>query len=189
MPEARGIRPVETPALDPTPGQTVGPFFGFALPVPGGAEIAPAGAAGAVRLHGRVLDGAGSPVPDAMVELWQSDTDGAVVQQAGSLRRSAGEFTGWGRAATDADGWYEFWTRVPGGGFFSLAVFARGLMHRLFTRAYLPTAASDPWLSTLPQDRAGTLVARAQDDGFVFDIHLQGDQETVFLDFSARDRR
>ncbi|MCW2757420.1 MAG: Protocatechuate 3,4-dioxygenase alpha chain [Nocardioidaceae bacterium] len=164
----------------PTPGQTIGPFFGYSLPYDGGPDLVPLGRAGAVRLHGRVLDGAGEPVPDALVELWQTDPSGAVVQQPGSLHRDGWTFTGWGRAASDATGHYSFTTLLPGGPFFALTVFARGLTHRLFTRAYI---ADDPFLDTVAADRRHTLRAAPEDGGFGFDIRLQGEDETVFLRF------
>lgn len=174
-----------TPALPPTPGQTVGPFFGYSLPYAGGPDLVPPGRADAVRLHGRVLDGAGDPVPDAVLELWQADPEGIVVQRAGSLRRDGWTFTGWGRAETDAEGRYCFTTLRPGsvdGGapFFALVVLARGLLDRLLTRAYLPGADDDPFLATLGE-RRGTLLATEDATGFAFDVHLQGERETVFL--------
>jgi protocatechuate 3,4-dioxygenase, alpha subunit len=173
-----------------TPGQTVGPFFGYALEYDGGPDLVPGGHPDAIRLHGRVLDGAGDPVPDALVELWQADPEGRVAQSAGSLRRDGSTFTGWGRAATDADGAWSFTTLVPGpsapgrASYVGLTVFARGLTNRLFTRAYLPTdenaLAGDPLLAALG-GRRGTLIAEADESGFAFDIRLQGDRETVFL--------
>lgn len=186
---------------EPTPGQTVGPFFHHALPVEGGERLVPPGSPGSVRLHGRVLDGAGDPVPDALVEVWQADADGKVVQEQGSLRRDRvddGAFTGFGRAGTDADGAYAFTTLEPGATapgaarFVAMTVFARGLLDRLFTRVYLPedaALAADPFLVTLsPEDRT-TLVARREDDGSLrFDVRLQGDGETVFLRFPGHDR-
>lgn len=155
-----------------TPGQTVGPFFHCALPYPGDNRLVDDDHPGAVRLHGTVYDGAGEGVPDALVELWQPDPDGNVVRKAGSLRRD-GAFTGWGRCATDPAGRYTFTTLTPGPpGFFAIAVFARGLLNRLFTRAYLPD--SEPLLSE-------TLLCAAEPTGYRFDIHLQGEHETVFL--------
>lgn len=168
----------------PTPGQTVGPFFHCALPYDGDNELVPRGAPGAVRLHGTVHDGAGAPVPDALLELWQADASGEVVQRAGSLRRDGWTFTGFGRSATDAEGRYSFTTLVPGESapFFAITVLARGLLHRLFTRAYLP-GRSDAFLDGLDPDRRATLVSTGDESGFRFDIRLQGDDETVFLDF------
>jgi protocatechuate 3,4-dioxygenase, alpha subunit len=170
-------------SLTPTPGQTVGPFFGYALPFPRDNELVPPGTPGAVRLHGRVYDGAGDPVPDAILELWQSDAAGHVVQETGSLRRDGFDFTGWGRSSTDREGRYGFSTLEPGAPFFALAVLARGLTHRLFTRAYLPDAATDPFLASLEPERRSTLVTTRDDTGLVFDIHLQGERETVFLTY------
>lgn len=167
----------------PTPGQTVGPFFGYALPFPHDNELVPPGTPGAMRLHGRVYDGAGDPVPDAILELWQTDAHGHVVQEAGSLKRDGFTFTGWGRASTDREGRYGFSTLVPGAPFFALTVLARGLLNRLFTRAYLPEAGDDPFLQALDADRRSTLVTTGDQTGFVFDVHLQGDQETVFLSY------
>jgi protocatechuate 3,4-dioxygenase, alpha subunit len=169
-----------------TPGQTVGPFFGYALPYPGGNELVPRGHPGAIRLHGRVLDGAGDPVPDALLEIWQTDPAGAVARQPGSLHRDGWTFTGWGRTATNRAGEYSFTTVLPGSAFIAMAVFARGLLDRLYTRVYLPgddaALAADPLLAALPADRRATLVATAAPGGYAFDIVLQGERETVFLE-------
>jgi protocatechuate 3,4-dioxygenase alpha subunit len=179
-----------TRPLPPTPGQTVGPFFGYALPFDQDSDLVPPGHSRAVRLHGRVIDGAGQPVPDALLELWQLDEAGAVVQQQGSLRRDGWTFTGWGRASTDDTGTYSFTTVKPGAepgkaAFFAVTVFARGLPNRLFTRAYLPQDAAvldvDPLLSSLPDHERSTLLAQADEQGFRFDVVLQGERETVFL--------
>lgn len=174
-------------SLPPTPGQTIGPFFGEALPFAAGPQLVPASDPGAIRLHGTVRDGAGDGVPDALVELWQPDATGEISRASGSLPRGGG-FTGWGRAATDASGRYEFTTLRPGGAApcFLLAVFARGLLDRLVTRAYLPDhPALDEALAWAPADRRDTLVARADADGYAFDLVLQGDAETVFLTYSS----
>ncbi|OBA79469.1 protocatechuate 3,4-dioxygenase subunit alpha [Mycobacterium sp. 1164966.3] len=189
-----------------TPGQTVGPFFGVALPYRGAGSLVSDADPDAVQLYGTVYDGAGQGVPDALIELWQPDSAGRIVRQAGSLCRDGAGFTGWGRAATDADGRYVFTTVRPGvasrrkiprtlgvsgdfastrqGAFFAIAVFARGLLNRLFTRAYLPDVDldADPLLSTLDPGRRATLLCVAE-SGYLFDIHLQGPNETVFLEF------
>ncbi|NYD43783.1 protocatechuate 3,4-dioxygenase subunit alpha [Nocardioides panaciterrulae] len=174
-----------------TPGQTVGPFYGFALPYAGDHLLVPASHPDAVRLHGRVLDGAGDPVPDALLELWQADPAGRVPRATGSLRRDGYTFTGWGRCATDNEGRFSFTTLRPGAAsdgaapYFALTVFARGLLNRLFTRAYLPGEPSvldaDPLLSSVAPARRGTLVTRPDEHGFAFDVRLQGADETVFL--------
>ncbi|HST80102.1 MAG TPA: protocatechuate 3,4-dioxygenase subunit alpha [Kineosporiaceae bacterium] len=178
-----------------TPGQTVGPFFGYALPYPGGNLLVPQHHPDAVRLHGTVLDGDGQPVPDALLEIWQADGDGRPAQRPGSLHRDGYTFTGWGRSETDRVGHYHFSTLEPGrddqgaAPFIALTVFARGLMHRLHTRIYLPGAAGlddDPFLRSVPEDRRTTLIAhRDAAASLRFDVHLQGQQETVFLSFAS----
>ena len=92
------------------PGQTVGPFFGYALPFPDDSELVPPGTPGAVRLHGRVHDGAGDPVPDAILELWQADADGKVVQEPGSLRRDGAPSPGGAGRRPTREGRYAFTT-------------------------------------------------------------------------------
>ncbi|SDS03152.1 protocatechuate 3,4-dioxygenase, alpha subunit [Nocardioides scoriae] len=179
--------------LVPTPGQTVGPFFGYALPFEGGERLVPASHPGAVRLRGTVLDGAGDPVPDALLEIWQADEQGRAPRREGSWHRDPFEFTGFGRTPVDPAGRYAFTTVVPGAAepgrapFVAMTVFARGLLDRLLTRVYLPldedVLAADPFLASLPEDRRRTLVAGRDEHGFVFDVHLQGEHETVFLDF------
>ncbi|MGW0995733.1 protocatechuate 3,4-dioxygenase subunit alpha [Streptomyces sp. NPDC002520] len=181
----------------PTPSQTVGPFYGYALPFPDGGALVPAGHPDAVVVYGRVLDGAGEPVPDALIEFWQPAPDGSRSGAPGSLRRDqttggyAGRdghtFTGFARVATDADGSWTVHTLRPGGvPYLSVCVFARGLLHHLFTRVYLPgpDLDADPLLASLPAQRRATLVAaETSARAYRFDIHLQGEQETVFLDF------
>jgi protocatechuate 3,4-dioxygenase alpha subunit len=179
--------------LPPTPGQTIGPFYGYALPYPGDSELVPPGRSDAIRLHGTVYDGAGEPVPDALIEIWQADPAGRVAQAEGSLRRDGWTFTGFGRAAVDDTGHYSFTTLPPGpteegaAPFVAMTVFARGLLNRLFTRVYLPVEgtalAEDPFLLSVPEDRRATLVATADELGYRFDVRLQGEDETVFLQF------
>ena len=180
--------------LPPTAGQTVGPFFGYALPYEGGEELVPPHHPDAVLLHGVVYDGAGQPIPDALVEIWQKDAMGAVPQAHGSLHRDGHSFTGFGRSATDADGHYQFWTIVPGAGagggapFLATIVFARGLLDKLHTRVYLPQHAelndADPFLASLSEGERATLVAsRVGERELRHDFHLQGEHETVFLAF------
>jgi protocatechuate 3,4-dioxygenase, alpha subunit len=178
--------------LAATPGQTVGPFFHYALPFDRDHLLVAPGTPDAVRLHGTVYDGAGAPVPDALLEVRQADADGRVPAIEGSLRRDGTVFTGWGRAATDSAGRWSFLTVEPGavdGGapFFSVLVFARGLLDRLFTRAYLPGTAPQRLPAGLDDERAATMVAHRDADGSLrFDIHLQGEQETAFVAFPDR---
>ncbi|WP_406119935.1 protocatechuate 3,4-dioxygenase subunit alpha [Streptomyces sp. NBC_00989] len=187
----------------PTPSHTVGPFYGYALPFPGGGDIAPVGHPDTITVQGYVYDGEGTPLPDAFVELWGphpegnlSTTDGSIRRDpasGGYLGRNGVEFTGWGRIQTDANGhWYARTLRPGARGlsapYLSVCVFARGLLVHLFTRIYLPgdeaALAADPLLSGLDAARRDTLIAT--DDGrgtYRFDIRLQGEGETVFLEF------
>jgi protocatechuate 3,4-dioxygenase alpha subunit len=182
--------------LTATPGQTIGPFFGYALPFERGNELVPPGSPGAIRLHGVVTDGAGVPVPDALLEIWQADAHGVVPRATGSLRRDGWTFTGWGRAGTDEAGHYSFTTVKPGAvqsdssPFIAVTVFARGLLNRLFTRAYLPGAdvAHDRLLDSVPVDRRHTLIATEDERGLRFDVRLQGPDETVFLRYPGHHR-
>jgi protocatechuate 3,4-dioxygenase alpha subunit len=187
----------------PTPSHTVGPFYGYALPFPGGGDIAPVGHPDTITLQGYVLDGEGNPLPDAFVELWGPDPEGAVPTTDGSIRRDPAtggylgrngvEFTGWGRVQTDAGGhWYARTLRPGARGrsapYISACVFARGLLMHLFTRIYLPgdeaALAADPLLAQLEPERRDTLIAVDGGDGtYRFDIRLQGEGETVFLEF------
>jgi protocatechuate 3,4-dioxygenase, alpha subunit len=179
--------------LTATPGQTVGPFFGYALPFDRGNELVPPGSPGAIQLHGLVTDGDGAPIPDALLEIWQADADGVIPTTSGSLHRDGWTFTGWGRASTDAEGRYSFSTVLPGAtqpdsaSFIMVTVFARGLLNRLFTRAYLPgdRVSGDPLLNSLPAERRHTLVAVRDEHGLRFDIKLQGEDETVFLRYQG----
>jgi protocatechuate 3,4-dioxygenase, alpha subunit len=155
----------------PTPSQTVGPFFGFALPFPDDQCAVPAGTPGAVRIEGQLLDGAGAPVPDGLLEASQGDQ--------------------FARSGTDPEGMFHFQVRKPEAGpdgqapHLNVTVFARGLLRHLTTRLYFPDEAaanaSDPLLRLVEADRRATLVAR--DDGGVlhWDVRLQGEEETVFF--------
>jgi protocatechuate 3,4-dioxygenase alpha subunit len=186
----------------PTPSHTVGPFYGYALPFRGGEEIAPLGHPDTITVHGYVLDGAGEPLPDALVELWGPRPDGTVPQVDGSIRRDPAtggylgrngvEFTGWGRIQTDADGhWYARTLRpgVRGRGapYLSVCVFARGLLVHLFTRIYLPgdeaALAADPLLTRVGERRDTLIAAEEGPAAYRFDIRLQGEGETVFLEY------
>lgn len=180
--------------LVPTPGQTIGPFYGYALPFEKGGELVNQAHPAAVRLHGVVYDGNGEVIPDSMLEIWQADENGTVVSRDGSLVRDGYTFTGFGRVPVDNVGHYTFTTVNPGpteegkAPFIMLTVFARGLLNRLFTRIYLPedteALANDPLLTSLPKDRRKTLIATREADGSLrFDIRLQGEDETVFLSY------
>ncbi len=154
-----------------TPSQTVGPFFSIGLCRKPQNELV---GRGPVRIVGRVLDGADEPVVDALVELWQPGEDG----------------TRWGRCGTDEAGSFEFVTEKPPAAdgeapAIDVIVFARGLLRHLVTRVYFPDEAdanaSDPLLSSLEPRERETLVAHAEGGELRFDVHLQGERETVFL--------
>ena len=160
-------------SAEPTPSQTVGPYFSLGLLDRAADELVEGG----TRITGRVLDGAGEPVPDAMVEIWQADEEG----------RYRADF-GWGRSGCDEDSRYSFVTVKPGAvdgqaPHLTVLVFARGLLKPVLTRMYFPDEqaanAGDPLLAAL--DDASSLVARPAEDGLEFDIRLQGEDETVFF--------
>jgi protocatechuate 3,4-dioxygenase alpha subunit len=180
--------------LAPTPSQTVGPFLAIVLPWEDGPEVVPDGHPGAVRLVGRVTDGAGEPVPDALLEIWQADQAGRFDHPDDPRGAVASACRGFGRCASDADGGYWFRTVKPGvlpaeegtqAPHIDVSVFARGLLNRVVTRVYFPGEPlnqTDPVLASLPADLRELLVAVPTGDGELrFDIRLQGAGETPFF--------
>ena len=147
--------------LGRTPSQTVGPFFAIGLCHEPQNEVVPGGS---VRLVGHVVDGAGEPVPDAVVELWQPGDGGAQ----------------WGRCGTDAEGRFEFVTERPSRGYADVIVFARGLLRHLVTRCYFDDV-DDAVLVEFDRVDRDTLIAQRDGDALRFDIRLQGDRQTVFF--------
>ncbi|WP_028937140.1 protocatechuate 3,4-dioxygenase subunit alpha [Pseudonocardia spinosispora] len=173
-----------------TPSQTVGPYLAIGLPWPDGPDVVPPGTPGSVRIGGTVYDGAGAPVPDAMIETWQADPDGRFDHPDDPRGRHSG-WRGFGRSATDPDGNWSVTTVLPGvlpdqAPHIDVSVFARGLLHRVVTRIYFPedsaAHAEDPVLRSVPAARRHTLIADATDGGYRFDVRLQGEGETVFFD-------
>ena len=140
--------------MNPTPSQTVGPFFGFAMPFEGGDTTVEHG----IRIEGQVFDGAGEPVPDAVLEV------------------SAGDQ--FARCRTDTEGAFAF--TVERTTHLEVLVFARGLLRHLATRMYFP-GETDSLLESIDPERRRTLVATATEGGLRFDIRLQGEGETVFF--------
>ncbi|MEU6646475.1 protocatechuate 3,4-dioxygenase subunit alpha [Saccharomonospora sp. NPDC046836] len=169
-----------------TPSQTVGPYLSIGLPWPDGPTVVEEGTPGAVWIRGVITDGAGARVPDAMIETWQADPDGRF-DHPDDPRGARPGFRGFGRCPTNDDGEYGILTLLPGAlpgeaSHINVSVFARGLLHRVVTRIYFPDNAADPVLASVPADRRGTLIATRTEDGYRFDVRLQGEGETVFFD-------
>ena len=185
-----------------TSSQTVGPFFAPALlreDARRNVLTRPDTVGERIRIEGRVLDGDGAPVPDALIEIWQANAQGrynhAADQGAAQLDSS---FLGFGRSGTAEDGSYWFETVKPGlvpfdgermqAPHICATVFSRGLLNHLVTRLYFedePGNALDPVLQCVPNDRRATLLARREASDTVvvyrFDIVLQGADETAFF--------
>lgn len=175
-----------------TASQTAGPYWHL-IDFPAWADLLRADGPNAgftagerILLTGRITDGDGAPCSDAMVEIWQADPEG----------RYEGEFHGFGRCATDAEGRFRFVTVRPGpvrgrgnatqAPHVTITIFARGLLTHLTTRLYFAGEAlnaTDPVLLAVPEGRRGTLVAQPLGAGeWRLDIRLQGEGETVFLE-------
>lgn len=151
-----------------TPSQTVGPFFHEALRWRDGGPLHAVVPGATITLVGRLLDGAGAPVGDALVEAWQASPPALL------------------RLETAADGTFRIEATPPGGPHphLDVAIFARGLLKPLRTRVYLSedAARTDPAMKSLATSpRLGTLVARREDGVYRWDARLQGEGETVFF--------
>lgn len=189
-----------------TPSQTVGPYFAYALTpqsygrvgIGSGVMVDPETQGERIRIEGRVFDGTGAPVIDAVIEVWQANAAGRYRHPADTREHVALDphFTGFGRTGTDGQGAFGFDTVKPGAPgdgqapHVNVTVLARGMLSHAFTRVYFSDEtganAEDALLQSVPAERRDTLVAkRAQTPAGVvyrFDIHLQGDDETVFFD-------
>jgi protocatechuate 3,4-dioxygenase, alpha subunit len=199
-----------------TPSQTVGPFFAYGLTPKGRCEwdpngsyswketvgdnlITPDAAGQKIRIEGRITDGDGLQINDAMIEIWQADSQGRYGHARGEQPRPNAKFTGFGRSATDKNGVFSFDTIKPGAvpgpngkpqaPHIVVCIFSRGMLRQIYTRLYFsdePANATDPILTLVPADRRGTLIAHKEPGGDVsryrFDIRVQGDNETVFFD-------
>jgi protocatechuate 3,4-dioxygenase alpha subunit len=186
-----------------TPSQTVGPFFSFGLAPEqygydfrsiAGSAVADDSTPGTrIRIVGRVFDGEGQPLSDALIEIWQADAEGRYAHPADARSSNAG-FKGFGRTGTgtDPENRFVFDTVMPGSvpgqaPHINVIVLARGMLNHLYTRLYFEDQAEpnarDPVLQSVPADRRNTLMARREGTTtYRFDIRLQGDGETVFFD-------
>ena len=183
---------------EPTPSQTIGPFFHDALLDRDYSELVSPDHPKAIAIRGTIYDGAGEVVPDAMVEIWQANTEGRYDRPTDDRDDLDDVFSGFGRSGTDRGGEFSFSTVKPGpvpgpdgqvqAPHVMVSVFARGLLKRLVTCIYFPDEevanAVDPVLSSIenPELRR-TLIARDEGDALRFDIHLQGDGQTAFFEF------
>jgi protocatechuate 3,4-dioxygenase alpha subunit len=191
--------------LKQTPSQTVGPFFAYSLSAPQYGYEHTAIASGMVaddavpgeriRIVGRILDGGGEPINDAMVEIWQADSEGRYSHPADS-RGSNQRFRGFGRfgTGTDPESRFIFDTVKPGSvdgvqaPHVNVILFMRGMLSHVYTRIYFSDEAEanarDPVLQSVLADRRHTLIAQRKEAAalYRFDIRMQGEEETVFFD-------
>ncbi len=200
------------PTLKETPSQTAGPYVHIGLTPnfadikgiyatdPGATMLTPDTRGQRIIVAGRIFDGAGAPVTDAVVECWQADADGSFARPMGPNSSSVPAFTGWGRQPTNGDGVFSFETIKPGpvsgpdgrpmAPHVALWIVARGINIGLQTRLYFADEAdanATDWVLNKIADplRRATLIARKEEGEvprYVLDIHLQGERETVFFD-------
>ncbi|HEY6129883.1 MAG TPA: protocatechuate 3,4-dioxygenase subunit alpha [Candidatus Acidoferrum sp.] len=186
----------------PTPSQTVGPFFSIGLRELCRENIECDVEGRRVTIRGRILDGDGEPVPDAVLEIWQPEDAELRETKNGPVEHRSGKIpVGFGRIATDDSGEFRFSTKKPGSrrdaeGFLHaphlvVLVLMRGLLRHLVTRIYFPDVAEnseDRVLNLVPSDRRATLIATrvaastSGENELRWDIHLQGERETVFFE-------
>ena len=187
-------------SLQATTSQTVGPYLHIGLTWLITEDLAPAGVAGErIALQGRVIDGDGKPVNDALVEIWQANAQGKYAHPLDHQAKPPEKgFRGFGRSATDDQGRFRFRTikpgRVPGpdgrlqAPHIAVNVFMRGQLKQLVTRVYFPDEpanAEDAVLALVAADRRGTLIAKktgGKSGALEWNLILQGREETVFFD-------
>jgi protocatechuate 3,4-dioxygenase alpha subunit len=200
-----------------TPSQTIGPFFAYGLTPEGRCDwkpsdhyaafkttvadnlVTPDASGERIRIEGRITDGDGVGINDAMIEIWQADAQGRYASPADKRALPNAQFKGHGRSATNKQGEFAFDTIKPGAvpgpngamqaPHIVVAVFSRGMLRQVYTRLYFgdeAANAADPILALVAADRRDTLIAKAEQGGqqsvYRFDIRLQGDNETVFFD-------
>ncbi len=190
-----------------TPSQTVGPWFAYGLVPAGdydwtdlatGNLLTPDVAGERIRIEGRVVDGDGVPMKDAMIEIWQADSQGRYAHPRDDRSRTNSTFRGFGRVGTTEDGHFRFDTIKPGAvpgpngksqaPHILVAFYSRGLLTHMYTRIYFSDEKandSDPILALVPADRRSTLIAKREggaEPAYRFDIRVQGGDETVFFE-------
>jgi protocatechuate 3,4-dioxygenase alpha subunit len=191
-----------------TPSQTVGPYFAYGLTPNKKYDwkdtftnnlLTPDVSGERIRIEGRIFDGDNQPIIDSMLEIWQADAQGRYASPGDKRALPNASFKGFGRVGTDAGGSFSFDTIKPGqvpdpdgkmqSPHILMAVYARGMLRQSYTRIYFADEAAnaeDPILALVPAERRATLIARRTvKDGhtvYTFDIHMQGDQETVFFE-------
>ena len=199
-----------------TPSQTVGPFFAYGLAphsrcdwqpsdaydwkqTVGSNLVTPDAAGTRIRIGGRITDGDGIGINDAMIEIWQADAQGRYASPRDTRARPNTQFKGFGRSATDKNGEFSFDTVKPGlvpgpegkpqAPHIVVCIYSRGMLRQLYTRLYFSdesSNSSDPILTLVPGDRRDTLIAHKQSQAghnvYRFDIRVQGGDETVFFD-------
>ena len=199
-----------------TPSQTVGPFFAYGLAphsrcdwqpsdaydwkqTVGSNLVTPDVTGTRLRIEGRITDGDGIGINDAMIEIWQADAQGRYASPRDTRARPNTQFKGFGRSATDKNGEFSFDTVKPGlvpgpegkpqAPHIVVCIYSRGMLRQLYTRLYFSdesSNSSDPILTLVPGDRRDTLIAHKQSQAghnvYRFDIRVQGGDETVFFD-------
>ncbi len=199
-----------------TPSQTVGPFFAYGLTPHNRCDwkpndgydwkntvdtnlVTPDASGTRIRIEGRISDGDGAAIPDAMIEIWQADAQGRYASPRDTRARPNAQFKGFGRSATDKDGVFAFDTIKPGpvpgpdgkmqAPHIVVCIYSRGMLRQVYTRLYFSDEAAnagDAILALVPEERRGTLIAHKADGGsqpfYRFDIRVQGENETVFFD-------
>jgi protocatechuate 3,4-dioxygenase alpha subunit len=199
-----------------TPSQTVGPFFAYGLTPKGRCQwdpngqyswketagdnlVTPDASGEKIRIEGKVTDGDGAPINDAMIEIWQADAQGRYASPRDNRALPNARFKGFGRSATDKNGVYSFDTIKPGAvpgangkmqaPHIVVCIYSRGMLRQVYTRLYFADEAAnatDSILNLAPTERRQTLVARKEAGAgqplYRFDIRVQGDNETVFFE-------
>jgi protocatechuate 3,4-dioxygenase alpha subunit len=199
-----------------TPSQTVGPFFAYGLTPKGRAQwdpngtyswketagdnlVTPDATGQKIRVEGQIVDGDGNAINDAMLEIWQADSQGRYASPRDNRALPNTQFKGFGRSATDKNGVFGFQTVKPGAvpgpngknqaPHIVFCIFSRGMLRQIYTRMYFADEAAnaaDPTLALVPADRRDTLIAKKEMQGdtpvYRFDIRVQGDNETVFFE-------